>query len=125
MLEIELAQSDDKEAQFAARVLQDLATQYDLRPFLFTHLVRLDRTLGRGGMSHPVLSLGVMYANDPDRFLSVFLHEQMHWFLCACDLDAVDAGRSTSFAWVGGMPLTPQGLMRWEQMSTRPIFILR
>lgn len=91
MLEIEFTQTEDLETQFAARVLQDLAARFDLEPFLFTRRIRLDSSLGRGGMSHPILSLGVMHAKEPDRFLSVFLHEQMHWFLCACDLSAVDA----------------------------------
>jgi len=91
MLNIELSQADHPEVQFAAQVLRNLATQFDLEPFLFTRHIRLDPALGRGGMSHPVLSLGVLHAPDPDRFLSVFLHEQMHWFLCACDLSAVDA----------------------------------
>ncbi|MBW4691858.1 MAG: hypothetical protein KME27_08820 [Lyngbya sp. HA4199-MV5] len=91
MLEIECIQPDDMDVQFAARVLQDLAARFDLEPFLFTRHIRLDPSLGRGGVSHPTLSLGVMHAREPDRFLSVFLHEQMHWFLCACDLSAVDA----------------------------------
>jgi hypothetical protein len=91
MLEIELIQNDDIEVKFAAQVLQNLAARFDLEPFLFTRRIRLDSSLGRGGISHPILSLGVMHAKEPDRFLSVFLHEQMHWFLCACDLNAVDA----------------------------------
>ncbi|KAM3090099.1 hypothetical protein ACKFKG_30800 [Phormidesmis sp. 146-35] len=90
MLEIECVQ-DDLEVQFAATVLQDFTTRFDMEPFLFTHQIRLDSTLGRGGASHPILSLGSLHARDPDRFLSVFLHEQMHWFLCACDLDEVEA----------------------------------
>lgn len=72
-------------------MLQDLAAQLDLEPFLFTHRIRFDPALGRGGVSHPILSLGVMHVRNPGRFLSVFLHEQMHWFLCACHLNAVDA----------------------------------
>ena len=91
MLDIEVTQSDDQEVQFAAQVLQNLAARFDLEPFLFTRRIRLDPSLGRGGISHPILSLGIMHAREPDRFLSVFLHEQMHWFLCACDLKAVDA----------------------------------
>lgn len=111
MLEIELAQTDDVEAQSAARVLQDLATRFDLEPFLFTHRVRLDSTLGRGGVSHPILTLGILYAKDADRFLSVFLHEQMHWFLCACDLSAVDAAIDEFRA---GWPNAPDPSMRDE-----------
>jgi hypothetical protein len=91
MLEIEFTPTDNVEVQLAARVLQNLAGRFDLEPFLFTRRIRLDPALGRGGMSHPILSLGVMHAREPDRFLSVFLHEQMHWFLCGCDLNAVDA----------------------------------
>lgn len=91
MLEIEFTPTDNLEVQSAARVLQNLADRFDLEPFLFTRCIRLDPALGRGGMSHPILSLGVLHAREPDRFLSVFLHEQMHWFLCACDLNAVDA----------------------------------
>lgn len=90
MLEIELAE-DTVEAKFAAKVLQDLAVRFELEPFLFTRRICLDPALGRGGVSHPILSIGVLYAKEPDRFLSVFLHEQMHWFLCACDLKTVDA----------------------------------
>jgi hypothetical protein len=91
LLEIELSQNDNLEVQFAAQVLQDLTVKFDLEPFLFTRRIRLDPSLGRGGVSHPTLSLGILHAREPDRFLSVFLHEQMHWFLCTCDLKAVNA----------------------------------
>lgn len=111
MLEIEFTQNDDMQVQSAARMLQDLAARFNLEPFLFTRCIRLDPSLGRGGISHPILSLGVMHARDPDRFLSVFLHEQMHWFLCTCDLSAVDAAIDEFRT---GWPNAPSPLTRDE-----------
>lgn len=111
MLEIEFTQNDNTEVQSAARELQDLASRFDLEPFLFTRRIRLDPSLGRGGVSHPTLSLGVMHARDPGRFLSVLLHEQMHWFLCACELSAVDAAIEQFRV---GWPNAPDPSMRDE-----------
>lgn len=58
--------------------LQDLVKRYDLTPFLFTNRVRIESRVVPH--SHPVLTLNTFYGDKPDELLSVFLHEQFHWF---------------------------------------------
>jgi len=52
--------------------------KYDLTPYLFTRIIIIkSRVLSH---SHPVLTINTKHNDDPDRLLSVFLHEQIHWF---------------------------------------------
>ena len=57
-----------------------LLTQvYDLDSFLFTKKVKIEsRVIPH---SHPVLTLNTRNAENPNKLLSVFLHEQLHWWL--------------------------------------------
>lgn len=59
--------------------LLQLTQVYDLRPFLFTRKVKIQsRVIPH---SHPVLTLNTRNAENPHKLLSVFLHEQLHWWL--------------------------------------------
>lgn len=52
--------------------------RYDLTPYLFTRIIIINsRVLSH---SHPVLTINTKHNDEPDRLLSVFLHEQIHWF---------------------------------------------
>lgn len=75
---------------FTARTRQalaDLLRQYDLSPFLYTKQIRIQsRVLPH---SHPVLTLNTLYGERPDELLTVFLHEQLHWFVYQRALGAI------------------------------------
>lgn len=58
--------------------LEHLAVVYDLKPLLFTKKINIQSGVAR--RSHPVLTLNTRYAENPHKLLSVFLHEQMHWW---------------------------------------------
>ena len=60
-----------------AQVYRLLRT-YDLRPWLFTREVRIER--GVIPHSHPVLTLHTRYVGQDTRQLGAFVHEQLHWF---------------------------------------------
>lgn len=58
--------------------LEHLVKVYDLRPFIFTDIIHIQsRVIPH---SHPVLTLNSRFAEAPHRLLSVFLHEQLHWW---------------------------------------------
>ncbi|MEO1493867.1 MAG: hypothetical protein AAFV19_17070 [Pseudomonadota bacterium] len=67
-------------------VLRDLCRCYDLTRFTFTDRVRIAPT--EVPHSHPILTLNT-YTTEPHALLSVYLHEQMHWYLDLCATDAV------------------------------------
>lgn len=82
MVAIELVEETPATAQ-AKALLEAQLQQYDLRPYLFTQRVRI--APAGSPRSHPVLTLTPRLVAQPDRFLSVFLHEQMHWFLAGIE----------------------------------------
>lgn len=59
--------------------LLHLSQVYDLAPFLFTKKVHIESKVIPH--SHPVLTLNTRYAEHPNRILSTFLHEELHWWL--------------------------------------------
>lgn len=81
-VEIDLAQSR-RHAEAARDLLLALRARYDLSGWEYTRSVRI-APLERSH-SHPVLTLNTRHlASDPDgrdTFLSVYLHEQIHWAL--------------------------------------------
>jgi hypothetical protein len=58
-----------------------LLRAYDLRPWLFTRTVRIER--GAIPHSHPVLTLNTRYLDQDVEQLGTFVHEQLHWFVDA------------------------------------------
>lgn len=55
-----------------------LAQVYDLRPFLFTKKIHLQSQVIPH--SHPVLTINTRNAENPKKLLSVWLHEELHWW---------------------------------------------
>ena len=62
-------------------MLLKLRGDYDLAPLEYTRKVRI--APGEIPRSHPVLTLNTM-ARDEHALLSVYLHEQMHWYVTWC-----------------------------------------
>ncbi|MEM1383155.1 MAG: hypothetical protein AAGG06_05880 [Pseudomonadota bacterium] len=63
----------------AEAMLHRLRAAYDLSQYEFTKAVRI--APGEIPHSHPVLTLSTAWIGDADRFLAMYLHEQMHWYL--------------------------------------------
>ena len=66
-------------ADEAADLLTRLRAAHDLAAFEFTRHVRIAPM--EIPHSHPVLTLNTRWNAEPDRFLAMYLHEQMHWYL--------------------------------------------
>ena len=62
--------------------LEKLLEQHDLSRWIFTREIVIDEKTGIPH-SHPVLTLSTNYSGQDARFLSAFVHEQLHWFLNA------------------------------------------
>jgi hypothetical protein len=58
--------------------LEHLFQVYDLRPYLFTLDIQIESKAIP--TSHPVLKLNTRYAEEPNKLLSLFIHEQLHWW---------------------------------------------
>lgn len=56
-----------------------LAQVYDLRPFLFTKKIHVESMVIPH--SHPVLTLNTRSAEKPKKILSVWMHEELHWWM--------------------------------------------
>lgn len=85
--DIRLARGSERE-QAAASQLRRLLDTYDVSPYVVTYSVMIDEYAAPH--SHPVLTLNAVYLEDDASALSIFLHEQMHWFelLFGAQLDA-------------------------------------
>lgn len=58
--------------------LLHLTQVYDLTPFFFTRKIQIEsRVIPH---SHPILTLNTRHAQNPHKLLSVFLHEELHWW---------------------------------------------
>jgi len=63
-----------------ARVqLRRILSQYDLDSWIFTREVRIEA--GAEPHSMPMLTLNTDFLDDDEMQLSIFLHEQAHWFV--------------------------------------------
>jgi hypothetical protein len=73
---------DLTEAQQASErvrtMLLKLSSDYDLSPYAYTRRVRI--APGEIAHSHPVLTLNTMIREET-ALLSLYLHEQMHWYV--------------------------------------------
>lgn len=59
--------------------LEHLLQIYDLAPLIFTYDIHIQsRVIPH---SHPILTLNTRYAERPNKLLSVFIHEQLHWWV--------------------------------------------
>ena len=71
--------NDQPDEHATAQLLQDLVRDLDLRDWVRTRDVVIDRT--QIPHSHPVLTLHTRHLEEPDQLLSTFLHEQFHWWV--------------------------------------------
>ena len=87
--------------------LEALLEKYDLEPYLYTKEVNIQQ--GTIPHSHPVLTLSTDFKNSDTYLLSVFLHEQMHWYSLAKEYD-VEALGNTLFEMYPEVPVDlPEG----------------
>lgn len=71
--------SPDKWTALARQNLEQLIQIYHLDPILFTRDINIQSNIETH--SHPILSLNTRYAEYPNKLLSVFVHEQLHWWV--------------------------------------------
>ncbi len=64
--------------QTAMKLLEELFVKYDLGRYSYTKRIFIKSF--SVPHSHPVLTLNTKHIQNPDRFLSTYLHEQIHWF---------------------------------------------
>ena len=69
----------EEEKEQAREQLKRILSQYNLDPWIFTQRVKIET--GVDPRSHPVLTLNTDYLDNDEMQLSVFLHEQAHWFV--------------------------------------------
>ena len=69
----------EEEKEKAREQLRRLLTNYVLDPWIFTQRVKIET--GVDPYSHPILTLNTDYLDNNEMQLSVFLHEQAHWFV--------------------------------------------
>ena len=58
--------------------LEHLLQIYDLKPYLLTLEIEIQSQVPPH--SHPVLTLNTRFAEQPNKLLSAFIHEQLHWW---------------------------------------------
>jgi hypothetical protein len=80
-LEISLESASESE-KIAKSLIDDFVKKYDLTKYFFTHKIHIQSFVIPH--SHPILTLNTRTIKEPDRFLALFIHEQIHWFF---DLD--------------------------------------
>lgn len=76
-LKIELHTGNPSEKK-AEELVRGFAKQYDLSPYIFTSHIKIQSKVIPH--SHPVLTLNTRQISEPDRYLALLLHEQIHWF---------------------------------------------
>lgn len=83
---ITLVHNNEKEQQ-AQNTLLTLFDTYCLDKWFYTETLQIEE--GAISHSHPVLTIGLhpKHVRIPERLLSVYIHEQMHWFLCLETMD--------------------------------------
>ena len=69
----------DEEKEKAREQLKRILSKYDLDPWIFTQRVQI--VAGVDPHSHPILTLNTDFLDNDELQLSVFLHEQAHWFV--------------------------------------------
>jgi hypothetical protein len=87
-VEINLKNNTREEAETREQ-LQRLMKSYDLKKWLFTRSILIDKDAIPH--SHPVLTLHTRHLKDDELLLSTFVHEQCHWLL-------VDKNKATEAA---------------------------
>lgn len=68
-------EQEDEARQQLRRILKN----YDLDTWMFTSKVRIE--MGAEPYSHPILTLNTDFLDSDEQQMSIFLHEQAHWFV--------------------------------------------
>jgi hypothetical protein len=63
----------------ARQQLRRILSSYDLDPWIFTQEVRIE--VGAQPYSHPILTLNTDFIDSDEQQMSIFVHEQAHWFV--------------------------------------------
>ena len=63
--------------------LRRILAEYDLDPWIFTREIRI--RAGAEPRSMPILTLNTDFLDDDEMQLSIFLHEQAHWFIARAE----------------------------------------
>ena len=84
-LALTLKNDSDRERETKAQ-LEKMLEQHDLSKWIFTREIVIDEKTGIPH-SHPVLTLNTNYTGKDLQLLSVFVHEQLHWFAIAHEED--------------------------------------
>lgn len=76
--ETEIIFVQEKEDE-ARQQLRRILSSYDLDPWIFTQEVRIE--VGAQPYSHPILTLNTDFLDSDEQQMSIFIHEQAHWFV--------------------------------------------
>jgi hypothetical protein len=77
--QLEISLQGGSEPEKKAKVLiEDFAKKFDLSKYFFTTKIHIQSFVIPH--SHPVLTLNTRTIKEPDRYLALFIHEQIHWF---------------------------------------------
>ncbi|WP_234572300.1 hypothetical protein [Rhodohalobacter sp. 614A] len=76
--ETEIIFTEQKKEE-AREQLRRILSRYKLDPWIFTNEIQIES--GVDPHSHPILTLNTEYLDNDEAQLSVFLHEQAHWFV--------------------------------------------
>ena len=77
LLKIDLASGNQSEKK-AKELIEGFEKNFNLQPYIFTKNIRIQTMVIPH--SHPILTLNTREISDPDKYLSLLLHEQIHWF---------------------------------------------
>lgn len=86
-IEIQLHDGNKAEKQ-GQQMIQDFLKKYDLSKYIFTKKIIIQSMAIPH--SHPVLTLNTRQIDQPDRYLSTFIHEQIHWFFVGANSKNTD-----------------------------------
>lgn len=76
-VDIQLHTGNESEKK-GKQLIQDYLKKYDLEKYIFTKKIIIQsRVIPH---SHPILTLNTRQIDQPDRYFSTFIHEQIHWF---------------------------------------------
>jgi hypothetical protein len=69
----------DKRSHITTQHLVHLSKIYDIEPYLYSKKVQVQT--GVLAKHYPVITLNTRFAEDPEKLLAAFLHEEFHWWL--------------------------------------------
>lgn len=76
-IDIQLHSGNESEKK-GKQLIEDFLQRYDLEKYIFTKKIIIQSRIIPH--SHPVLILNTRQIDQPERYFSTFIHEQIHWF---------------------------------------------